>query len=177
MLLGRPCHTLLRSFSLSLLLSPLALAEGPPPAEVSVEVAKPELLSVVLEYAARTAGYREVEVRAQVSGILQERTYLEGSKVKQGQVLFRIDPRLYQAALAQAKGALAQEQARYRQTDRDLKRIRELQKKVLRIIAGKRGLTVRDTGKLAVAKHTNPRALLSSCILLILPLFGQATRS
>jgi len=96
---------------------------------VSVEVVKPELLSVVLEYAARTAGYREVEVRAQVSGILQERTYLEGSKVKQGQVLFRIDPRLYQAALAQAKGALAQEQARYRQTDRDLKRIRELQKK------------------------------------------------
>lgn len=49
MLLGRPCHTLLRSFSLSLLLSPLALAEGPPPAEVSVEVVKPELLSVVLD--------------------------------------------------------------------------------------------------------------------------------
>ena len=120
MLLGRPRHTFLCSFSLSLLLSPLALAEGPPPAEVSVEVVKAEMLPVVLEYAARTAGYREVEVRAQVSGILQERTYLEGSKVKQGQVLFRIDPRLYQAALAQAKGALAQVQARYRQTDRDL---------------------------------------------------------
>ena len=129
MLLGRPRHTFLCSFSLSLLLSPLALAEGPPPAEVTVEVAKAEMLPVVLEYAARTAGYREVDVRAQVSGILKERTYLEGSKVKQGQVLFRIDPRLYQAALAQAKGALAQEQARYRQTDRDLKRIRELQKK------------------------------------------------
>jgi membrane fusion protein, multidrug efflux system len=44
-------------------------------------------------------------------------------------VMFRIDPRTYQAALARAKGALAQEQARYRQTERDLKRIRELQKK------------------------------------------------
>ncbi len=96
MLVSRPCHTLLCSFSLSLLLSPLALAEGPPPAEVSVEVAKAEMLPVVLEYAARTAGYREVEVRAQVSGILQERTYQEGSKVQKGQVLFRIDPRLYQ---------------------------------------------------------------------------------
>jgi membrane fusion protein, multidrug efflux system len=49
--------------------------------------------------------------------------------VQQGQVMFRIDPRTYQAALARAKGALAQEQARYRQTERDLKRIRELQKK------------------------------------------------
>ncbi len=71
MLLGRPCHTLLCSFSLSLLLSPLALAEGPAAPLVSVEEAKPELLSVVLEYPARTAGYREVDVRAQVSGILQ----------------------------------------------------------------------------------------------------------
>lgn len=83
----------------------------------------------MLEYPARTAGYREVQVRAQVGGILQERTYQEGSRVQKGQVLFRIDPRPYEAALARAKGALAQEQARFRQTDRDLKRIREQQKK------------------------------------------------
>ncbi len=100
-----------------------------PPPEVVVEVARTESVPLELEYAARTAGYREVQVRAQVSGILQERTYQEGSQVKRGQVLFRIDPRPYQAALARAKGALAQEQARYRQTERDLKRIRELQKK------------------------------------------------
>ena len=87
MLVSRPCHTLLCSFSLSLLLSPFALAEGPPPAEVSVEVAKVEQLSMVQEYAARTSGYREVEVRAQVSGILQERTYLEGSKVQKDKPL------------------------------------------------------------------------------------------
>ncbi|BAN50772.1 efflux RND transporter periplasmic adaptor subunit [Metapseudomonas resinovorans] len=105
-------------------------ADGAPPApEVLVEVAKSGPLPLVLEYAGRTAGYREVEVRAQVSGILQQRTYTEGSRVKAGQVLFRIDPRTYEAALARAKGALAQEQARYRQTERDLKRTRELQKK------------------------------------------------
>ncbi|HSC83468.1 MAG TPA: efflux RND transporter periplasmic adaptor subunit [Pseudomonas sp.] len=104
-------------------------AVTPPPPEVVVEAAKVETLPLEFEYPARTAGFREVQVRAQVSGILQERTYLEGSQVKQGQVLFRIDPRPYQAALARAKGTLAQEQARYRQTDRDLKRIRELQKK------------------------------------------------
>lgn len=107
----------------------LQAADAPPAPEVLVETVKVEALPLELEYSARTAGYREVQVRAQVSGILQERTYLEGSQVTQGQVMFRIDPRTYQAALSRAKGALAQEQARYRQTERDLKRIRELQKK------------------------------------------------
>ncbi|HBX56247.1 efflux RND transporter periplasmic adaptor subunit [Pseudomonas sp. UBA2684] len=111
-------------------LLPVALAGNAPPApEVVVEIVKTAAFPLELEYSARTAGFREVQVRAQVSGILQERTYLEGSQVKQGQVMFRIDARTYQAALARAKGALAQEQARYRQTERDLKRIRELQKK------------------------------------------------
>ncbi|WP_375741227.1 efflux RND transporter periplasmic adaptor subunit [Pseudomonas boanensis] len=127
-----------RLFPISLTLL-MALAGGakaadapsgaPPVPEVVVEIAKAGSLPLVLEYSGRTAGYREVEVRAQVSGILQQRTYQEGSRVKQGQVLFRIDPRTYEAALARAKGALAQEQARYRQTERDLKRTRELQKK------------------------------------------------
>lgn len=104
-------------------------AAAPPPPPVTIEVAQASVVPVTLEYAARTAGYREVEVRAQVSGILQRRTYEEGRPVKEGQVLFRIDPRPYQAALGQAQGALAQAQARYRQTDRDLRRIRELQTK------------------------------------------------
>jgi membrane fusion protein (multidrug efflux system) len=107
----------------------LQAADAPPAPEVVVETVKVEALPLEFEYSARTAGYREVQVRAQVSGILQERTYLEGSQVKQGQVMFRIEQRTYQAALSRAKGALAQEQARYRQTERDLKRIRELQKK------------------------------------------------
>jgi membrane fusion protein (multidrug efflux system) len=114
---------------LAALAVPLFAADAPPAPEVVVETVKAESLPLELEYSARTAGFREVQVRAQVSGILQERTYLEGSQVDKGQVMFRIDPRIYQAALSRAKGALAQEQARFRQTDRDLKRIRELQKK------------------------------------------------
>lgn len=115
-------------FSLVLLVASVEAADAPPTA-VTVEQIKAGELPIVLEYPARTAGYREVQVRAQVGGILQERTYQEGSRVQKDQVLFRIDPRPYEAALARAKGALAQEQARFRQTDRDLKRIRELQKK------------------------------------------------
>lgn len=129
----RPLPFVLKALAFGLLFGNPALAAEPgqqmPPPEVVVEEVKVESLPLQFEYPARTAGYREVQVRAQVSGILQERTYQEGSQVKQGQVLFRIDPRPYQAALARAKGALAQEQARYRQTERDLKRIRELQTK------------------------------------------------
>ncbi|HSX70247.1 MAG TPA: biotin/lipoyl-binding protein, partial [Pseudomonas sp.] len=89
-----------------MLFSPLLQAADPgqqqkmPPPEVVVEQVKVGSLPLQFEYPARTAGFREVQVRAQVSGILQERTYQEGSQVKQGQVLFRIDPRPYQAALA-----------------------------------------------------------------------------
>ncbi|HUE91096.1 efflux RND transporter periplasmic adaptor subunit [Pseudomonas sp.] len=129
MLFSRHFPVTLGALLFASLASALQAADAPPAPEVVVETVKAEALPLELEYSARTAGYREVQVRAQVSGILQERTYLEGSQVKQGQVMFRIDPRTYQAALSRAKGALAQEQARYRQTERDLKRIRELQKK------------------------------------------------
>lgn len=127
---ARPFPLAFPALALSLLLAPGAQAQdagNPPPAQVVVETAEAKDFPLVMEYPGRTAGSREVEVRAQVSGILTERSYEEGSKVKKGQVLFRIDPRPYQAALDRAKGALAQEQARYRQTDRDLKRIRQLQ--------------------------------------------------
>ncbi|MBU0808049.1 MAG: efflux RND transporter periplasmic adaptor subunit [Gammaproteobacteria bacterium] len=129
MLFPRHLPALAGSLLLAVLAFPLYAADAPPAPEVVVETVKVEALPLEFEYSARTAGFREVQVRAQVSGILQERTYLEGSAVKKGQVMFRIDPRTYQAALSRAKGALAQEQARYRQTERDLKRIRELQKK------------------------------------------------
>ncbi len=129
MLFARHLPVAAGSLLLAVLASPLHAADAPPAPEVVVETVKAESLPLELEYSARTAGFREVQVRAQVSGILQERIYLEGSQVKKGQVMFRIDSRTYQAALSRAKGALAQEQARYRQTERDLKRIRELQKK------------------------------------------------
>ena len=101
-----------KSLILGLLFCPLLQAAEQPAPEVLVETIKVEPWPLKMEYAGRTAGYREVEVRGQVSGILQERTYQEGSRVTKGQVLFHIDPRTYQAALGRAKGALAQEQAR-----------------------------------------------------------------
>ena len=120
---------LFASFGLAPLLAQAAPPGNDQPAEVTVETVKVADFPLALEFPARASGYREVEVRAQVSGILQERTYEEGSQVQKGQVLFRIDPRTYQASLSRARAALAQEQARYRQAERNLKRIRELQAK------------------------------------------------
>ena len=60
-------------------------------------------------------GVREVEIRARVTGILQSVHYAEGSPVKAGDLLFRIDPAPYAAALALARAQWAQEDARARQ--------------------------------------------------------------
>lgn len=109
-------------------LAALPGTERPIPEVVTETVALTDI-DHVLEFPARISGSREIEIRAQVSGILQARTYEEGSQVSKGQVLFRIDPRTYEAALARAKAALAQEQARYRQAERNLARIQQMQSK------------------------------------------------
>ena len=67
----------------------------------------------------QTAGSREVEVRARVGGILLHRNYEEGGRVRQGDLMFEIDPAPYQAALEQAKGALGQAEAKLAQAQRD----------------------------------------------------------
>ena len=77
-------------------------------------------------FVGQTEGSRAVELRAQVSGILVSRNYKEGTYVSKGTLMFEIEPDTYKAALAQAQGALAQVQARYTQTQQDLKRMRPL---------------------------------------------------
>ncbi len=58
------------------------------------------------ELSGRVTPYQMSEVRPQVSGILQKRLFKEGSIVRQGQTLYRIDPSLYQAAVSQAQANL-----------------------------------------------------------------------
>ncbi|MBU1001151.1 MAG: efflux RND transporter periplasmic adaptor subunit [Proteobacteria bacterium] len=87
-----------------------AKATTPPPLVKAIVVPRADV-PLDNEYAAQVEGSREVEVRAQVSGILLERTYREGSFVQEGDVLFRIDPNTYHAAQEQARGALQQQEA------------------------------------------------------------------
>lgn len=91
----------------------------PPPPGVTVITLETKNIPITGEFVGQTAGYREVEVRSQVSGILQKRAYTEGQVVKQGDLLFQIDPAPYQAALNQAKGNLSQAEARLYQAKLD----------------------------------------------------------
>ena len=79
-----------------------------------------------IEYPAQVAGSLEIQVRAQVGGILQARLFDEGAYVKQGTQLFQIDPQEYEVALQQAEGALAQAQSEQNRTRRDYERMKKL---------------------------------------------------
>lgn len=85
---------------------------APPPLEVHVLEVRPERVPIVLEAVARTEGSREVEVRARVSGILEEQLFREGETIRAGAPMYRIERAPFEIALAQARAVLAQEQAR-----------------------------------------------------------------
>jgi len=99
---------------------------APAPPEVSVITAAAETVSISSEWIGTLDGYVNAQIRPQVSGYLLRRSYQEGAPVRQGQVLFEIDPRPFQAVLSQAEARLAEAQAQLGKTERDLERDRPL---------------------------------------------------
>ncbi len=86
---------------------------GPPPGppHVGVVTLAPERLVLTTDLPGRTAAYLVAEVRPQVNGLLQKRLFEEGADVRQGELLYQIDPAPYQAAVDQAEAALAMAEA------------------------------------------------------------------
>ncbi len=120
---------LIAATAASLLLAACGPAGGPPaggfpPPPVSVMITEARDLPVNLEYTAQTAGYRETEIRARVSGILIKRNFREGSSVRQGESLFTIDPAPFQLALERAKADLGVAEAQLQQAQRELARLK-----------------------------------------------------
>ena len=106
--------------------APGAAAGGPPavpPPQVSVVTVQPKDNAITFEYTGQTAGSRETEVRARVSGILQRRLFEEGSTVKAGASLFQIDPANLQTQVASTDATIAVAEARLNQTKRDMARL------------------------------------------------------
>jgi membrane fusion protein (multidrug efflux system) len=106
------------------LLSLLALAacsskgkeQGPPqmpPPTVGVITAQPSNVALTQDLVGRLSAYRSADVRARVAGVLLKRTYVEGSDVKKGQLLFQIDPAPLKATLDASLASLAQANATY----------------------------------------------------------------
>lgn len=98
-------------------------AAAPPPApEVRVAPVIQQDVPVYSEWVATLDGYVNAQVRPQVSGYIIKQNYKEGSLVREGQVLFEIDPRPFQAALDRAKGDLAQALAQLGKSTLDVER-------------------------------------------------------
>lgn len=97
--------------------------QAPPAPEVAVQTVGDDAVPLELTYTARTAGSREVEVRARVSGMLLKRRYEEGSRVKQGQPMFLIDPEPVRARVSSARAELAVAKSRLEEARRQKDRI------------------------------------------------------
>jgi membrane fusion protein (multidrug efflux system) len=100
----------------------------PPPPEVHVTTVTPTNVPVYREWIGSIEGFVNAQIRAQVTGYLQSQTYSEGKQLKKGDLLFEIDPRPFQAALEQARGKLAQDEAEQQRTAWDVKRYEPLAK-------------------------------------------------
>ncbi len=102
-------------------------AGGPPPLpEVAVVTMRTQPVATTTELTGRTSANLVAEVRPQVSGIIQKRLFTEGADVRAGQVLFQIDPALYQASLDNAKAALARSEAQLSTIQLKERRLKEL---------------------------------------------------
>ncbi|MDD2367471.1 MAG: efflux RND transporter periplasmic adaptor subunit [Desulfuromonadaceae bacterium] len=108
---------LLSTITISLLASGCGKKQaGPPPGpqgspEVGVITIKPERVVLTTEMPGRTAPRFIAEVRPQVGGIIQKRTFVEGSNVTAGQILYQIDPASFEAAYASSKASEARAEA------------------------------------------------------------------
>lgn len=80
--------------------------------EVVVLKVSPQTVPMTVELPARVSAFRKAEVRPQVGGILQRQLFTEGTLVKEGQSLYKIDPDTYDAELQAAQAALASAQAK-----------------------------------------------------------------
>ncbi|MFJ2550199.1 efflux RND transporter periplasmic adaptor subunit [Pseudomonas sp. NPDC087612] len=100
--------------------------ENTPLATVRIETVETEILSIHSELSGRINAPRSAEVRARVGGVVLERTFLEGSDVKKGEVLYRIDPAPFRADLDSAQAHLRKAEANAMQARLQAKRYAKL---------------------------------------------------
>nr|WP_246105212.1 efflux RND transporter periplasmic adaptor subunit [Rhodoligotrophos appendicifer] len=98
----------------------------PPPAKVSVIAVKSESLPILNELPGRIAPTRIAEVRPRVSGILVDRVFQQGSQVKEGDILYRIDPEPFRVRVASAEASLQRAQSTLLQAQQTAGRIDQL---------------------------------------------------
>jgi RND family efflux transporter MFP subunit len=135
----------------------------PPPPEVTVEQPVEKEVTIYSEFSGHTAAYASADIRARVQGYLQSYDFTPGSDVKKGDLLFVIEPTLYQAQFDQAKADLAGKEAQYRAAEQQL----EITQAIYQRSAGSRAdlVTKTQARDLAKAEVDNARALLEAAAL------------
>src|SRR5215470_16926733 len=123
-------HTLIACTTLGVIVSALLVATGGsktqemaqvvPPPEVEVVQVEQQNVPIYSEWIGTLDGLVNATIKAQVTGYLRKQHYTEGALVTQGQMLFEIDPRPFQAALDQAKGEQAKAQGQLVQANAQL---------------------------------------------------------
>jgi membrane fusion protein (multidrug efflux system) len=101
-------------------------APPPPPPEVLVAEVVQKDVPIYIELVGSTLGSQDVEIRARVEGFLISINFTEGAFVHKGQLLYKIDPKPFEAALDQAKANLATAQAGLEKTNNDVARYQPL---------------------------------------------------
>ena len=94
--------------------------------EVSVIVTKPRDVPIFSEFVGKTVSSRRIEIRSRVEGFLEKRLYKEGTMVQEGQVMFQMDRKPFEAQLSAARAELAQQDARLTNAEANLARVKPL---------------------------------------------------
>jgi len=97
-------------------------AVAPPPPEVYVTPVVQRDVPVYLDLVGQTQGFQDTDIRARVEGFLETVNFREGSFVRKGDLLYTIDPKPFEAILAQAKADVATAQARLAKATNDVDR-------------------------------------------------------
>jgi membrane fusion protein, multidrug efflux system len=166
-----PCLPLSLSPCLLVLLlagcgSPSAATNGakPPPPEVTVSAAVTKEVTDYEDFPARVESVNSVDIKARVTGYLDKVNFTDGTDVKQGDVLFEVDPRPYEVELARTEGAIVQTQGRLKRLEADLQRgmtlvrVKSMSPEEYDKIAGDRTEAV---GTLEVAKADRDKAKIN----------------
>jgi len=98
----------------------------PPPPEVTVAEVVQKDVPIYIELVGSTLGSEDVEIRARVEGYLTSVNFTEGSFVRKGQTLYKIDPQPFEAALSQAQANLSTARTRLDKTNNDVARYKPL---------------------------------------------------
>ena len=155
--------------------------QGFPPSEVTTFVVEPKAIPASYEYVGQTAGSKEVEVRARVTGILERKLFQEGAPVKAGQVLFVIDPKPLVAQAAALEADVVRAQALKAQSDREVARLKPLAEK--RAVGQKEADDAMSNAELAAASVKAAQAKLDEVKLslgytrVVAPIGGLSSRA